>query len=79
LINYFVNLIWDDEAWNNSDYLKFLRSVSRYQNESITLNQENLFKLYKRYNDVKPKLGVETKAEETKQTDGTVRLMSKAG
>ena len=28
---------------------------------------------------MKPKLGVETKAEEIKQADGTVRLMSKAG
>jgi uncharacterized protein YktA (UPF0223 family) len=63
---YFVNLIWDDEAQNNSDYLKFLRSVCRFNEEGININQENIFKLYKRYNDVKPKLGVETKAEEIK-------------
>ena len=35
LINYLINLIWDDEAINNSDYLKFLRSVCRYFYEPI--------------------------------------------
>lgn len=66
LIVYFINLIWDDEAINNSDYLAFLSSVCRYQNEAVSINQENIFKLYKKYNDSKPKLGVETKAEEMK-------------
>lgn len=27
LIEYFINLLWDDEAKNNSYYLKFLRNV----------------------------------------------------
>ena len=53
--------------------------MCRWNNETITINQENIFKLYKRYNDQYPKLGVETKAEETKQSDGTIRLTSKAG
>ncbi len=45
----------------------------------IQINQGNIYKLYKLNNTRVPKLGVETKAEESKSNDGTVRLTSKAG
>ncbi|CAD8168125.1 unnamed protein product [Paramecium pentaurelia] len=79
LIEYFINLLWDDEAKNNSYYLKFLRNVCSHQEFPIQINQENIYKLYKKNNTKQPKLGVETKAEESKSNDGTVRLTSKAG
>ena len=79
LINYMINLIWDDEAQNNADYLNYLSQICQTPGASLKLIQENIYKLYKKYNDKFPKLGVETKADDVKQADGTFRLMSKAG
>ncbi|KAL4462524.1 hypothetical protein ABPG74_000354 [Tetrahymena malaccensis] len=49
LIVFFMNLIWDDNSKLNSNYLKFLRSICRIQNKAISLNQENIFKIFKKY------------------------------
>lgn len=38
LIVFFMNLIWDDKLNQKSNYLKFLRSICRYQNKGISLN-----------------------------------------
>lgn len=49
LIVFFMNLIWDENSLQKSNYLKFLRSISRFSNKGISLNQENIFKIYKNY------------------------------
>ncbi|EGR32737.1 MIR domain protein [Ichthyophthirius multifiliis] len=56
IIIYFMNLIWDDKAQYKSHYLKFLRSICRIQNKAISLNQENIFKLFKKYSKVKQQI-----------------------
>lgn len=45
LINFFMNLLWDDLAPNNSQYMKFLTSICYFKNKGITINQENIFKV----------------------------------
>ncbi|CAD8131502.1 unnamed protein product [Paramecium pentaurelia] len=60
IIQYFFNLIIDDTAKNNEHYLRFLRHICRYKNIAISINQENLFKLYKKYNKQTKLLQIET-------------------
>lgn len=56
LINYFMNLIWDDTAYLHSNYLNFLRTTCKVNNKSITLNQENIYKLFKNYSSDRMKI-----------------------
>ena len=47
-----MNLIWDESATLKSDYLKFLRNVCKLGNKGVTLNQENIYKLFKKYSSI---------------------------
>ncbi|CAK81479.1 unnamed protein product (macronuclear) [Paramecium tetraurelia] len=60
IIQYFFNLMIDDTAKNNEHYLRFLRHLCRYKNNAISINQENLFKLYKKYSKQTKLLHIET-------------------
>jgi hypothetical protein len=51
LINFFFNILWDENSPNKEEYLRFLRSICRHYNQSVQINQENLYKLYKKFND----------------------------
>lgn len=53
LVQYFMNLIWDEQAELHSDYLKFLGITCILHNKGVTLNQENIYKLYKKYTSVR--------------------------
>lgn len=53
LIVFFMNLVWDEHSHQKSYYLKFLRSVCRFHTKGISLNQENIFKLYKNYTKIR--------------------------
>ena len=48
-----MNLIWDPTAIYNSDHLKLLRSICKIGNKGVTLNQENIYKLFKKYSQQK--------------------------
>jgi len=48
-----MNLIWDESATLKSDYMKFLRNVCKYGSKGVTLNQENIYKLYKTYTSIR--------------------------
>ena len=38
LINYFMNLMWDQSAFNKPDYLRFLSSVCTDDDRSVSIN-----------------------------------------
>jgi len=38
LVNFFVNLLWDNKAVNKSDYMRFLRSICTFKHKGITIN-----------------------------------------
>ncbi|EGR27735.1 MIR domain protein [Ichthyophthirius multifiliis] len=59
LLNYFMNLIWDDKALRKADYLRFLSDICIYKDKGITINQENIFKLYKKFSCMKNDLNQE--------------------
>ena len=48
-----MNLLWDHTAWHKKDYLKFLSSVCVFNDKGFSINQENIYKLYKKYNQRK--------------------------
>ena len=48
-----MNLLWDNEAENKQGYLRFLSSVCTVQDRGISINQENIYKLFKKYSAVK--------------------------
>lgn len=56
LINFFVNLLWDEKAMNKADYMNFLSSICTYKSKGITINQENIFKLFKKFTSFKKPL-----------------------
>lgn len=56
LIQYFMNLMWDDTAIHTPEYLKFLSSICRFDERGVSKNQENIYKLFKKYNSVRPKI-----------------------
>lgn len=47
LLNFFMDLVYDSEAPLQADYYRFLSSICKFKNDGISLNQENIFKLYK--------------------------------
>ena len=49
-----MNIIWDDSAQHKKDYLRFLASICiTSDHKGISINQENIYKLYKKYNQMK--------------------------
>lgn len=46
LMNFFMNLLWDKEKGIKPDYLRFMRSLCRFQGKGVNINQEMMFKLY---------------------------------
>jgi len=46
LMNYFMDMIYND-APLKADYYRFLSSICKFKNDGLSLNQENIFKLYK--------------------------------
>ena len=48
-----MNLMWDESAKNKHDYFRFLSSVCTYMDHGISINQENIYKLYKKYNEIR--------------------------
>ena len=51
-----MNLIWDREAVNRASYLRFLTCTCRFDMQGVSLNQENIFKLFKKYNSIRPEI-----------------------
>lgn len=51
-----MNLIWDKTSENRPSYLRFLSTICRVEDRGISLNQENIFKLYKKYNAVRKEI-----------------------
>lgn len=48
-----MNLIWEENSLQKSNYLRFLRSLCRIEDKGIALNQENIFKVYKKYTKIR--------------------------
>lgn len=46
LINYYMNMVWDSQAVIKQDYIRFLRSLCRFGEKGININQEMIYKLY---------------------------------
>jgi hypothetical protein len=60
LINYFMNLVWDETAPNKPDYIHFLAQVCTVNGQrGVSINQENIFKLFKKYNSVRKEIDYE--------------------
>lgn len=51
-----MNLSSDKNAIYKSDYLNFLLSICKYKNQGINLNQENIYKKFKKYSSIRAKL-----------------------
>lgn len=54
-----MNLIWDDSAPIRSHYLDFLSAICKNGENGMSLNQENVYKLYKTYNNIREVLNVD--------------------
>ena len=53
-----MNLLWDLEAPLRSMYLYFLRNICKAKNKPITINQENIYKLYKIFSGKKSMISI---------------------
>ena len=73
LIQYFMNLIADKGATLKPEYQNFLLSICKFGNIGINMNQENIYKLFKKYQAIRD----EIKFDKYFKT-GQLKLLSKA-
>ncbi|KAL4438400.1 hypothetical protein ABPG74_009439 [Tetrahymena malaccensis] len=66
LINFFMSLLWDSTAKNKSDYLRFLSRVCYFNEKGITINQENIYKLYKKFSAIREEIKLNLQYENGK-------------
>jgi len=46
LINFYINMIWENDGTNKQEYLRFLRCLCKNGEMNININQEIIYKLY---------------------------------
>ena len=46
LLNFYMNLIWDPNTTIKQEYVKLVRSLCKFQEKGVNINQEMIFKLY---------------------------------
>ena len=56
LIQYFMNLISDQTALFNPEYQKFLKNICKYRDKGMNLNQENIYKLFKKHSAIREQI-----------------------
>lgn len=54
LIQFFMLRLWNKASPIRADYFRFLRSLCKFGQEGVSLNQEIIYKLYKKMSAQKP-------------------------
>jgi len=54
LIHFFMLSLWNRDSPIRADYFRFLRSICKFGDDGVSLNQELIYKLYKKMSAERP-------------------------